>query len=80
MLKRFAENVELTIVTDLNEKDEPVETTELFRKGDEVEFDIFGHPEKFEAGRMVEDLSLWNIQFGDGSCAFGVEPSWFEAG
>lgn len=80
MKKRFTGDTELIIVTNLNEADEPDEEIEVFRKGEEIEFDVIDHPQRFDMdiGKLVEDTSLINIQFGDGSMAFGVDLEWLE--
>lgn len=75
---RFTTDCELTIVTNLNQDSEPDEEIEVFRSGEEVEVDLFGYAERMKNGKLVEDHSLPNFQFGDGSCVFGVNTDWFK--
>lgn len=75
---KLLQDTELTIVTHLNEEDEPVEVNELFKAGTVLECDLIDHPERMVEGNFVLDTSLWNVQFGDGSMTFGVSREWFE--
>ncbi len=55
--------------------------TEVFKAGETAEFDIIGHPMRLDfdgSGKWVEDKSLINVQFGDGSVATCLEKDWFE--
>jgi len=61
---------EFDVVETLDEQaDTPSGSPEIFKAGSVIEFDVFG-----VTGR---DGEVWDIQFGDGSCAFGVPASIF---
>lgn len=76
MKATLACDVELTIVTGLNRAEEPIEEIEVFRKGGEIDFDLVDHPQRVEGDKLVDDTRFWNIQFPDGSMAFGVSREW----
>jgi len=77
MKAKLIQDCEFEIVTDI-ENDEPVwGLPEFFKAGTVLEFDIVDHPEKFVGDKLVEDKTLWNIQFGDGTMAMGVSCEWF---
>jgi hypothetical protein len=78
MKLKFIVDCELNIVTQLNEEQEPIETVEVFRIGEIIECDLIDHPERMVEGEFIPDTNLWNVQFGDGSMAFGVSREWFE--
>lgn len=52
--------------------------TEVFLPGQEADFDIVDHPLRFNGTDLVEDPNILNVQFGDGSVAFGISREWFE--
>lgn len=65
---KWLEPIELEVVENYDEQFDFVESTiEIFNEEDEIEIDIFG--EEDESG---------DIQFEDGSLAFGVSKSWFQ--
>lgn len=74
MIVRFKEACEIE-VTDYydEENDEPITHMEAFAEGEEVEFDVVDeHGGEGELGELV------NIQFFDGSVAFGIPTDSFE--
>ena len=71
---KFAMDCEVTIYESTDEEAEPL--VKLFKKGDEIEFFIVDHPEKFNGDRSVEDKNLINIQFPNGSIATCVSIDW----
>jgi hypothetical protein len=75
---KFKTDCELTLVTHLDESQEPQETTELFKSGEILNCEFVDYPERFISGELQEDRSLWNIQLGDGSMIFGVSVEWFD--
>ena len=84
MLVRFLTNWDLEIVENYDEDNDcPDITWESFKIGDETEFDIFGHPLYInkinpDDKSLEENLEEVNVQFGDGSIAFGIRMEWFE--
>lgn len=79
MKAKFTKQCEIEIVDHYDEDiDDVISSIEMFNEGEEIEFDVFGHPERVIDGNIVEDTSLLNIQFGDGSVAFGVSKEWME--
>ena len=75
---KFKSDCELTIVTHLNENEEPQELTELFKSDTTIECELIDHPLRMINGELTEDKSLWNIQLSDGSMIFGVDVEWFD--
>ena len=75
---KLLKDTELTITTHFNEDGEPVEEIEVFKAGAVLEFDLIDYPLRFIGGVLVPDTNIWNVQFGDGSMAFGVSREWFE--
>lgn len=69
---QIAEDCELVIY-----KNEDDGTEKLFKKGTPVEFLVVDHPFKFNGIDFVEDRELINVQFNDGSIAFGCSVDWF---
>jgi hypothetical protein len=65
---RFNKDVELEVVESYDEELDKTETSdEFFSKGDEVDVDLLSsHPDTV------------GIQFGDGSCCYGLPKSCFE--
>lgn len=49
-----------------------------YSPGDILEFNVVGHPLRFNGVDFVEDNKLWDILFPDGSMAFAVDSRWFE--
>jgi hypothetical protein len=71
--------VELEVIESFDKAMDDVDSyTERFNAGEVTEFDIFGYAERFVKGKLKEDKTLPNIQFGDGSVTFGVSTEWFE--
>lgn len=61
---RFYEEVELEVVENYDEINEVADTyQETFKKGEEIECDLLGGSGN---GDCID------VQFGDGSCAFGI--------
>lgn len=79
MKVRFTDSCEIEVFESFDEALDDGETsTEIFREGDEAEFDILDSPLRFDGNDLVPDDSIVNVQFGDGSVAFGLSRSWFE--
>lgn len=58
----FLQDAEIEVVETYDEETDTAESSdEIFRKGEKVEVDIFG--------RADDNI---NVQFGDGSCCFGL--------
>ena len=74
MKATFITDCAVEVVENFHEEEDHAEITEEhFCIGDEIEFDIFGHPMKLDdKNKLVEDLDKIHIQFGDGSVAFGL--------
>lgn len=70
---KFKADTELEVVTDFDEKTDTItgSETETFKAGEPVDADIIDDRE--EKGEQFVDL-----QFGDGSVAFGVQRSCFD--
>lgn len=68
-LYAFKKAVMLTVVTDFDEKKDVIvhEEIETFKKGEKFEADVL----------ETNTLGIVNLQFGDGSVAFGVERKLF---
>jgi hypothetical protein len=79
MKAKFNRDCELEIIESV-EMDEVINTQEVFKTGTEIEFDLIDHPLKYNTSEndFVEDKSLWNIQFGNGSMAMAVSEEWLE--
>jgi len=73
-------DVEITVVTGLNEDSEPIENIRVLTAGTEIHFQLVDYAMRFDAseGELVPDLQMWNIQFLDGSMAFGVSAEWLD--
>lgn len=66
MILKFKDDVELTVVTNLDEETDSIEEElEIFLIGDEVEVDI-----------LEEKEDSIDVQFGNGSCAYNVLKEW----
>lgn len=77
MQVRFLTDVEIEVF-ESDEDDFEASDTETYKAGDIEEFDVFGHPHRMVDGELVEDPNLVNVQFGDGSVAFGLSTEWYE--
>ena len=49
-----------------------------FQIGEEIEFEIIDHPQRFNGKKFVDDTKTVNVQFPNGNVAFGLSYSWFE--
>lgn len=78
MKLQFNRPVQLEIVEKIEENDTPIESQEIFQSGEIIEVDLIDHPLRMKDGELVPDENLWNVQFGDGSMAFGVDREWFD--
>ena len=79
MKVEFIQACEIEVFTSFDEALDDGETeTEIFFVGDTAEFDIIDHPEKLVDGKFQPDTQLLNVQFGDGSVAFGLSKEWFK--
>lgn len=74
----FNRDCEVEVVIGLGSDSQPIFEPEIFRKGDEIDFDLNGHPDKFNGEKFVPDTNLWNIQFGDGTMGMGLSREWFD--
>lgn len=52
-------------------------TTDTISVGDVREFTVIDHPLKFDGHSFVTDPDTVNVQFDDGSVAFGLSLAWF---
>lgn len=69
----FKEDVQLEIVESYDEEtDETESSIEGFKAGEVYDVDILNEEENGEVGDFV------NIQFGDGSCCYGVPKQYLE--
>ena len=78
---QFLDSCEIEVCESFYDALDDAETrTERFEAGEEVEFDVFGHPQSFNKniGQIVDDKAYVNVQFPDGSVAFGLSVDWFE--
>jgi len=79
MKVKFLESCEIEVFDSFDEALDDGETsTEVFMPGHTAEFDVIGHPEKMEGGKLVPATDFVNVQFGNGSVAFGLDKAWFE--
>lgn len=79
MKVRFVTDCEIEVFETFDEALDDGETsTEVFRVGDEAEFDLLDAPLKFDGNEFVPAEDTVNVQFGDGSVAFGLSREWFE--
>lgn len=79
MKVQFVVDCEIEVFESADEALEDAETTtETFNVGDTAEFDIFGVPQRFDGSNFVDDTENVNVQFGDGSVAFGLGRCWFK--
>jgi hypothetical protein len=80
MKVKFNTDCEIEVISSYDEALDDVEgSTEIIRAGSKLDFDVIGHPERFQAGKgFVEDKTLVNVQFPDGSVAFGISTEWFD--
>lgn len=78
MKVQFTQPVEIEVIESFDAALDDAESTfEVFSPGDTIEFEVIGHPERLMNGELREDSSLLNVQFGNGSVAFGLSTSWF---
>ena len=79
MRVKFLVDCEIEIIEGFNElADEAEPTTEVFRVGDEVEFDVFDSPQRFNGQDLEDHPDMVNVQFGDGSVAYCLSKEWYE--
>ena len=82
MLVEFVQPCEIEVYINIvNEGtiDETTESTiEVFAVGDQTEFEILDHPDKWDGRGFVEDSEHVNVQFDDGSVAFCVSTEWYK--
>lgn len=74
----FLCDVELTLVTNLGQDDEPIEDVRVFQKGSTLNITLIDHPSRFDGKDLVEDQTMWNVQLDDGAMVFGVTREWFK--
>jgi hypothetical protein len=75
---QFNQSCEIEVWNNYDEILDSVDySTALFNSGDIVEFEVFGHPEKFNGKTFEEDTELFNVKFNDGSVAYGISKDWF---
>ena len=76
---QFTTDVELEIYDSHDEFQDEIEShLEVFKAGETVEFDVFGHPLRFDGHDLVEAENLVHVQFGIGSVAYSVSTEWFQ--
>jgi hypothetical protein len=75
IIVRFLVDCEITICEN-TEDEEGSQTT--FKIGETADFDVIDHPLRWNGQGFVEDLDMVNVQFGDGSVAFGISKEWYE--
>ena len=68
---RWNKDIEIEVVVDLDSNEEPINEDEFFKKGEETEFDILGYI-------TANGKEAVNVQFGDGSCCYGLYTECFE--
>lgn len=79
MKVQFVTACEIEVFETFDEALDDGETcTQVFNEGDKAEFDVLDSPLRFDGNNLVPDDSTVNVQFGDGSVAFGLSRSWFE--
>lgn len=79
MKVEFLLDCEIEVIESFDEAmDDAESTTELFHKGDQTEFDILDHPQRFNGDEFEDHPTMVNVQFGDGSVAFGLSCEWYK--
>ena len=79
MKVEFVTNVEIEVIESFDEAMDDAESTiEVFCKGDVVEFDIIGRPQRFNGNEFEDHPTMVDVQFGDGSVAFGLCYEWYK--
>lgn len=79
MKVEFVEDCEIEVIKNFNEAlDEVESSSELFRIGEQTEFEIIDHPQKFDGEKLVDDPDYVNVQFSDGSMAYCLCRQWFK--
>lgn len=68
---RWTKDVEIEVVDYIMATDEEIKENESFKAGEETEFDILGELE-------ANGKPAVNVQFGDGSCCYGLYKDCFE--
>lgn len=65
----WLEDVELEVIESIDDDDNTTSSNEIFKKGETVEFDVFGINEQYETV---------DIQFFDGSCVYTLSTKLFK--
>ncbi len=79
MKVEFLLDCEIEVIESFDEAMDGAESTsELFRTGDQTEFDIIDHPQRFNGDELEDHPTMVNVQFGDGSVAFGLCCEWYK--
>lgn len=79
MKVQFVCDCEIEVISNFDEAlDDGDSETEVFRAGEFAEFDVVDHPQRMVDGELRDDLTMVNVQFGDGSVAFGLSCEWFK--
>ena len=74
---RVCVNCEIELIADLDNENVDSDTL-LLNSGDEVEFEVMDYGYRFDGNDFVEDKSIINIRFVDGSLGQGLSQDWFE--
>lgn len=75
MIVRFVKKCEITICQDTEDADG---INRVFDIGETVNFTVFDHPERLVNGEWIPDTNFANVQFDNGSVAFGISKDWYE--
>lgn len=77
MIARLLVDAEFEVTANFDEENDFPETeSQLFKKGTELDFEVVDYGQFAITGK--DDPNCWNIQFPDGSVAFGCSREWFE--
>jgi hypothetical protein len=79
MKVRFVTKCEIEIFDSFDEALDDGETSdEIFDVGDITYFNLLDPPLRFDGKGFIPDKDNVNVQFDDGSVAFGISRTWFE--
>jgi len=72
----FNRGCDIEICVGFDEDGECIFQQEWFAKGTPIEFEIIGHPTKMTPNGRVDDETMWDIQFHDGTMIMGLNSAW----
>jgi len=79
MKVQLLKDIEIEVIESFDAAlDDAESVTEVFKTGETIEFDVTDHPLRMIDGELKEDPDTINVQFGDGSVAFGLSLEWFK--